>query len=255
MPYQPINGAQIFYSAHGHRKSVAPILLIHGSTMTAESEWSGVIPALAEQYFVIAPDCRGHGKSSNPNHSYSFGEMAADLALLVHALGFNTAHVIGHSNGGNVALVYLMEHPGAVQTAILQAANARVTPDLVEREKRVFTPEWVEANDPAWMQEMVALHGPTHSSDYWRDLMRMTLKEILAGPSYAPQDLAQVKRPVLVIEGAGDPVNAPGHQAEYIAESIPGAELWRPKGIKHNVHKDSGEEWIAHVLDFLKRKG
>jgi pimeloyl-ACP methyl ester carboxylesterase len=233
MPYQLINGAQIFYSVYGHRKSAAPILLIHGSTMTAESEWSGVIPALAEQYFVIAPDCRGHGKSSNPNHSYSFGEMAADLALLVHALGFNTAHVIGHSNGGNVALVYLMEHPGEVQTAILQAANARVTPELVEREKRVFTPEWVEANDPAWMQE----------------------KEILAGPNYTPQDLAQVKRPVLVIEGAGDPVNAPGHQAEYIAENIPGAELWRPEGIKHNVHKDLGEEWIAHVLDFLKHKG
>jgi hypothetical protein len=35
----------------------------------------------------------------------------------------------------------------------------------------------------------------------------MTLKEILAGPNYTPQDLAQVKRPVLVIEGGQDPVN------------------------------------------------
>jgi len=48
-----------------------------------------------------------------------------------------------------VALVYLMEHPDAIQTAILQAANARVTPDLVEREARVFTPGWVAANDEA----------------------------------------------------------------------------------------------------------
>jgi pimeloyl-ACP methyl ester carboxylesterase len=255
MPYQLINGAQIFYSVYGHRKSAAPILLIHGSTMTAESEWSGVIPALAEEYFIIAPDCRGHGKSSNPNHSYSFGEMAGDLMLLVRALGFEKAHIFGHSNGGNVALVYLVEYPGAVQSAILQAVNARVTPDLVERERRVFTPEWVEANAPEWMSEMVALHGPTHGPDYWRDLMRMTLKEILAGPNYTPQDLAQVSRPVLVIEGAEDPVNAPGHQAEHIAESIPGAELWRPEGIKHNVHKDLREEWTAHVLDFLKRKG
>ena len=255
MPYQLINGAQIYYNVYGERKSAAPILLIHGSTMTAESEWSNVIPALAGRYFVIAPDCRGHGKSSNPNHSYSFGKMAADLALLVRALGAERAHVIGHSNGGNVALVYLMEHPSATQTAILQAANARVTPDLVEREKRVFTPEWVEANDPAWMQEMVALHGPTHGPDYWRDLTRMTLKETLAGPNYTPQDLSQVKRPVLVIEGAEDPVNAPGHQAEYIAQNIPGAELWRPEGIQHNVHKDLREEWIARVLEFFKRRG
>jgi pimeloyl-ACP methyl ester carboxylesterase len=83
--------------------------------------------------------------------------------------------------------------------------------------------------------------------------MRITLKEILAGPNYTPQDLAQVKRPVLVIEGAEDAVNAPGHQAEYMASNIPNAELWRPKGIKHNVHMERREEWIGRVLTFLTR--
>jgi len=235
MPYQTINGAEIYYQVCGDRQGdTVPLLLIHGSTMTAESEWSGVIPALSAQYFVIAPDCRGHGKSTNPNQSYSFSEMAADLAALVHSLGCERAHVVGHSNGGNVALVYLMEHPKATQTAVIQAANAHVTPDMIEREKRVFTPDWVEAYDRTWMQQMVALHGPTHGPDYWRELMRLTLKEILAGPNYTPQDLAQVRKPALVIEGAEDPVNAPGHQAEYIAANIAGAELWRPKGVKHS---------------------
>ena len=87
MPYQLITGARIFYSVHGSRATdTGPILLVHGSTMTAESEWNGVIPALAEKHFVIAPDCRGHGQSSNPHHTYSFSEMAADLAMLVRAL-------------------------------------------------------------------------------------------------------------------------------------------------------------------------
>ena len=256
MPYRLISGARIFYRVYGsHATSTAPVLLIHGSPMTAESEWSGVIPALAEKHFVIAPDCRGHGQSSNPNHTYSFSEMAADLAVLVRTLGFEKAHVIGHSNGGNVALVYLMEHPDAMQTAILQAANARVTPDLMEREMRVFTPEWVAAKNPVWMQEMIELHGPTHGRNYWRDLMQMTLKEILAGPNYTPIDLAQVRRPVLVIQGAQDPVNAPGRHGEYIAENITGAELWMPAGIKHNVHKEIEEIWVARVLDFLERRG
>jgi pimeloyl-ACP methyl ester carboxylesterase len=256
MPYQTINGAQLYYQVHGARKDgAAPILLIHGSTNTAESEWSEVIPALAEQYFVIAPDCRGHGKSSNPNHSYSFSEMAADSAALSRALGFERAHVIGHSNGGNTALVYLMEHPDATQTAILQAANAHVTPEMVEREQRLFTPEWAEANEPEWVQEMIALHGPTHGPDYWRELMRLTLKELLAGPNYTPQDLAKASRPALVIQGTEDAVNAPGCHGEYIAENIPGAELWVPAGVKHNVHKERKEEWLARVLDFLKRHG
>jgi len=256
MPFQTIYSAEIYYQVYGDRRNGAiPILLIHGSMATASSEWSTVIPALAEQYFVIAPDCRGHGQSSNPNLSYSFREMAADLAALVRSLGFEQAHVIGHSNGGNVALVYLMEHPDATRTAVLQAANARVTPDLVEREPRVFTPEWVEANAPEWMQRMIELHGPTHGPSYWRELMRMTLKEMLAGPNYMPEDLAQVRKPVLVIEGAEDPVNAPGHQAEYIAANIPGASLWRPAGVQHNVHIERREEWLSQVLDFLKQKG
>jgi pimeloyl-ACP methyl ester carboxylesterase len=255
MPYQSIRGAQIYYQVYGNRLESAPILLIHGSTMTADSEWRDVMTALAERHFVIAPDCRGHGKSSNPNHSYSFSEMANDLALLIQCLGFEQAHVIGHSNGGNVALVYLMEHSYATRTAIVQAGNARVTPDLVEREKSVFTPAYVEENNPRWRQQMIELHGPTHGADYWRELMRLTLQEILAGPNYTPQDLARVQKPVLVIEGEDDPVNAPGHQAEYMAENIPNAELWRPTGVKHTVHLERRQEWIERVLDFLRRKG
>ena len=256
MSYQTIHGAEIYYQIYGERRQdAAPILLIHGSTHTAETDWSEVIPALAERYFVIAPDCRGHGKSSNPRHSYSFSEMAADLAALVRALGFERAHAIGHSNGGNTALVYLMEHPEATQTAILQAANAHVTSEMVEREQRVFTPEWAEAHDPEWVQEMITLHGPTHGPEYWRDLMRLTLAEILAGPNYTPDDLAQVQRPVLVVQGAEDAVNAPGRHGEYIAENIPGAELWVPAGVKHTVHKERREEWLARVLDFLNRRG
>ena len=256
MPYQTIHGAEISYQVYGEsRQDAAPILLIHGSTHTGERDWSEVIPALAERYFVIAPDCRGHGKSSNPRHSYSFSEMAGDLAALVRALGFERAHVIGHSNGGNTALVYLMEHPEATQTAILQAANAHVTSEMVEREQRVFTPEWAEAHEPEWVQEMITLHGPTHGSEYWRDLMRLTLAETLAEPNYAPDDLAKVRRPVFVIQGAEDAVNAVGRHGEYIAENIPGAELWVPAGVKHTVHKERREEWLARVLDFLDRRG
>jgi pimeloyl-ACP methyl ester carboxylesterase len=82
--------------------------LIHGSTITGAEDWSRVAPLLARQYRVIVPDCRGHGQSTNPDLSYSFKEMADDTAALVRALGYERAHIIGHSNGGNVALT-----PGA----------------------------------------------------------------------------------------------------------------------------------------------
>jgi pimeloyl-ACP methyl ester carboxylesterase len=170
-------------------------------------------------------------------------------------MGYERAHIIGHSNGGNVALVTLMEHPDVVQTCIPQAANAYVTRFLVEREPKVFDPDLVEREVPEWRDEMIALHGEVNGKDYWRDMLWLTMKEIISEPSYSPFELRRVDRPVLVIMGAGDPVNAPDEHAQYIADNIPEAELWIPEDTGHDVHLERTEEWTDKVLDFLKRRG
>ncbi len=256
MAFIEINGAQIYYETFGEeRAGQAPVLLIHGSTNTGQEDWRLVAPLLARNWRVIVPDCRGHGQSSNPNHSYSFKELAADMAALIRALGYPRAHVIGHSNGGNVALVVLMEHPEVVQTAIPQAANAYVSHDLIEKEPAIFDPERVAREAPGWMNQMIALHGATHGQEYWRDLLQMTVAEIIREPNYTPDDLRRVKRPVLVIQGEKDRVNAPQRHAQFIARHIPYAELWIPAGIGHNVHDEILFDWVQCAEDFLRRRG
>ena len=256
MAFVRINGADIYFETYG--KGLAddpPILLIHGSPNTGRADWELVAPLLARRRQVIVPDCRGHGRSTNPSSSYSFREMAEDMAALVRALGYGHAHIVGHSNGGNIALVVLLEHPQVVQSAVLQAANAFVSPDLLEREPVVFDPERVARESPEWMAEMIALHGPTHGADYWRDLLKMTLKEIVGEPNYTPEALKQVKQAVLVIQGENDPVNSPARHAQFIARHIPYAELWTPAGTGHSVHKELLFEWLQKLDDFLDRRG
>ncbi len=256
MAFIDVNGAQIYYerydSPHADRQ---PIVLIHGSTQTGAYDWGFLAPLLAREYPVIVPDCRGHGRSSNPRHSYSFKEMAADVAGLVRALGYERAHVIGHSNGGNVALVTLLEHPEVVQTAILQAANAFISPDLLEREPPLFDPDRVALAEPEWMDLMIRLHGPTHGPAYWRELLQLTLRETISEPNYTPADLAVVQRPALVIQGEKDGVNAPSRHAQFIAQHIPFAELWIPAGVGLSVHFATPLDWLKRVLDFLARRG
>lgn len=249
-----INGAEIFYETHGDKNTLhPPVLLIHGSTSDGPTDWADIPQALAEQYYVLIPDCRGHGHSNNPNNSYSFKELANDAATFIRALGYERAHVIGHSNGGNVALVTLMEHPDVIQSCIPQAANAYVTQYLIDREPEVFDPERVKREAPEWMNEMIALHGEVNGLEYWRDLLHMTMKEIISEPNYTPEQLSKVKKPTLVIMGADDTVNAPDRHAQFIAENIPNAELWIPEAIGHTVHKERREEWLAKVIDFLNR--
>ncbi len=251
-----INGATIYYEIFGDDKPErAPVLLIHGSTIDGPTDWSDIVPQLARHYKVLMPDCRGHGRSNNPNMSYLFKELANDAVTFVRAMGYEHAHVIGHSNGGNVALVTLMEHPDIIQTCIPQAANAFVTQYLRDREPDVFDPNRVAHEAPEWMNQMVALHSEVNGKEYWRDLLRITLQEIISEPNYTPADLAKVTKPTLVIMGADDTVNAPDRHAQYIAENIPNAEMWIPEKTGHNVHKDRREEWLAKVLDFLERRG
>ncbi len=251
MPHRTINGCRLFYEEFGPAKPVGrPVLLIHGSTSTGQNDWASVIPALAERRRVIVPDCRGHGRSDNPRGTYTFREMAADLAELARQLEAAPAHIVGHSNGGNVALVMVMEEADVIASAIVQAANAYVSQDLLVREPPLFDPDRVAREAPDWRDEMIRLHGPTHGPDYWRTLLRLTLAEILAEPNYTPEALARVAQPVFVIEGERDPVNAPSAHGAFIAQHIPGARLWRPEGVSHNVHLETRDEWLTRVQSF-----
>ena len=261
-----INDSNIYYQSYGDDPSTtlragsnrAPIVLIHGSTIDSHTDWDTVIPALAKYYKVFAPDCRGHGRSDNPNMTYSFSELADDVAAFVCAMGYERAHIIGHSNGGNVALLVAAEHPEVTQTCIPQAANAYVTRYLIEREPKVFEADRVAREAPDWMNEMIALHTGVRaesSRPYWRDLLWMTMKEIISEPNYSSAELARVNVPMLVIMGAQDTVNAPDEHAQYIANNVPKAELWIPEKTGHNVHKEREQEWIEKVMDFLERRG
>ena len=255
MPYTGANGIQIYYESFGEaNEGASPIVLIHGSTITGKIDWGRIAPRLAEKFRVFVPDCRGHGKSEG-TLTYSFRELADDTASFIRKMGYEQAHVIGHSNGGNVALVTLVEHPEVTKTAVLQAANAFVTPYLIDREPVVMAPDYYARNNPGEVQMMIDAHGPTHGADYWRKLLKMTMKEIISEPNYTPQILSIVDRPTFVIMGAEDKVNAPDRHAQFIADNIPGAELWIPEKTGHNVHMEHPEEWIARVLDFLQRRG
>jgi cell wall-associated NlpC family hydrolase len=102
---------------------------------------------------------------------------------------------------------------------------------------------------------MIALHGGTHGEGYWRELLQLTVKELISEPNYTVEDLSKVQRPTLVVQGASDRVNAPGRHAQFIAENTPYAEAWIPEGVGHNVHDERLLEWVEKVLDFLRRRG
>jgi pimeloyl-ACP methyl ester carboxylesterase len=87
-------------------------VLVHGG-LGSGVEWSPVILLLADQFRVITPDSRGHGRSTNPSGQLSFPTLADDLAALIAALELDRPVVAGWSDGGQVTLELAVRHPGA----------------------------------------------------------------------------------------------------------------------------------------------
>jgi pimeloyl-ACP methyl ester carboxylesterase len=103
-----------------------PVVLLHGFPEFWWG-WRRQLPALAKAGFrAIAPDLRGYNFSGKPPGvvSYRVEALAADVAGLIHALGVERAHLVGHDWGGVVAWYVAMLHPERVERlAILNAPH------------------------------------------------------------------------------------------------------------------------------------
>ncbi|WP_033216025.1 alpha/beta hydrolase [Kitasatospora phosalacinea] len=89
------------------------VLLVHGFPESWYS-WRHQLPALAAAgYRAVAPDVRGYGRSSRPAGpaAYRMRELVADNLALVRALGAETAVVVGHDWGSNIAAASALLHP------------------------------------------------------------------------------------------------------------------------------------------------
>src|SRR3712207_89726 len=107
-----VNGIQMHYVIGGQGE---PVVLLHGWPETWYA-WRHVMPALAKNYTVIAPDLRGLGDSSKPPTGYDGKTLAEDIHQLVTQLGFKTIFLVGHDIGTQVAYSYAAAHPTEVKS-------------------------------------------------------------------------------------------------------------------------------------------
>ena len=128
----PNREASSFVEAAGIRWHVqkmgqgAPLLLIHG-TGAATHSWRGLMPILAQQFTIIAPDLPGHGFTQTPpSHRLSLPGMASDLSQLLRVLKAKPEIVAGHSAGA--AILARMCLDGTIAPKVLVSLNGAFLP-------------------------------------------------------------------------------------------------------------------------------
>ena len=126
MPHVNNNGVRIEYELLGQGE---PLVLIHGWSCEGRY-WRefGYVAKLSEEFTVIIPDLRGHGRSDKPrNGDFTDAAFASDVVAVLDDAGIDSAHVFGYSLGGWVVFELIANHSARIKTPITTAANRRST--------------------------------------------------------------------------------------------------------------------------------
>jgi pimeloyl-ACP methyl ester carboxylesterase len=178
--------------------------------------WNAQWDALGDDFRVVRYDHRGFGRSSKPAKAYS---PAGDLLGLLDHLGARTAHLVGNSMGGTLAIDFTLVHPGRVDRLVVVASGANgfpVPPEGVPEDTPVFEvarKQGTKAAAELWLTDpMVAVASRDPST---RDLLRTMVvenREVFLMEHWPDEPLepkawarlAEIKAPTLVILGEKD---------------------------------------------------
>ena len=131
MPLVVSNRRRIFYRYEGEKGAY---LLLHHGLLGSHLDWydAGYVDALSENFRLILPDARGHGRSDHPPdpEDYRIELFADDVIAIMEELQIRNLHFFGYSFGAMVGMELLLRHPERVRITMMAGESPFVTEGL-----------------------------------------------------------------------------------------------------------------------------
>ncbi|OGQ82204.1 MAG: hypothetical protein A3F90_10210 [Deltaproteobacteria bacterium RIFCSPLOWO2_12_FULL_60_19] len=267
-------GVDLYYESHGQGE---PLILVPSTAYSCEV-WKPSQMPLAQSLHLVIHDPRGCGRSVARQNVYTIEQMGADIVALMDHLKIPSAHLLGHSMGGRIALAAAQNFPGRVKSLIMAASGSgpasrpgsdcitglphRLVYELAHMglEKMIryevcesdtfFTKDYRDRH-PDKVEEFFRLAWATHAR------LSEFVHIVIARHNFeGTHRLSDVRVPTLVVIGDHD-TGRSNHlaQAEVLVKRIPGAELKVLKGQSHGFFWQAAEETNALILDWVKNHG
>jgi len=262
-----INGLTLQYRDWGDPQ-LPPLLVLHGLGAHAHS-WDHVAAALADDYRIIVPDLRGHGRSSWAP-AYTWQLFLEDALNLITAVGVPQIAVCGHSLGGRVAYMLASHHPECITHLII----AEATPLDPPGDDRSGPPPAPEIDHYATLEDALAEayrrqpyadkvtlrheveHGLLLGADgrwTWRmDPALQTARwrgQLNPGPTLEWPALTCIRCPSIMLYGVH---SIPFEQAAAVARAIPDCQLVAIPDAAHDLPNENPAGFINALQAFLK---
>lgn len=238
----------LYCETHGQREGTPVIFLHHGLGSTRS--WRKQVDAFTENgFFVINYDRWGYGQSSDRSvfSPPDFKEDVIDLIAVLDQFEIQEGALVGHSDGGTIALQMAIQHPERVTAMVLAAAHIYLEPKMEPgiqgivdsyQDNRKFRKGLVDAHGDRAEKLIHQWYEGWHLPDVQAWDMR--------------PELSSVQCPVLVIQGAQDEHTLPQHAAD-IAQGIPNAVLEIVEGGVHMLPQTEDKMFNTRVIGFIKQ--
>ena len=210
-----------------------PLILLHGNGENCEY-FKRQIDVFAGLFHVYAIDTRGHGKTPRGEKPFTIRQFAEDLLGFMDDHRIEKAHLLGFSDGGNIAMVFAIKYPDRVDRLILNGAN--LNPDGVKRSAQI----------PIEIGYRIAKRFSEKSDSARRNAEMLGL--MVNDPNVRTEELRTIRAKTLVIAGTDDMI-LDAH-TRLIAACIPDSQLVFIKG-DHFIADKKPEEFNRAVLAFL----
>jgi pimeloyl-ACP methyl ester carboxylesterase len=201
-------------------------------------------PSLAKRYRIAAFDRRGHGRTADTDEPFSYDAMADETIAFIELLQ-RRVHLVGHSDGANVALLVAMRRPDLVRRVVAIGANYHFKGLLPLPVFDTASEEFAQ-----WAQRFgeSSPDGPAHARAVEEKTRVMTFSQ----PTLKAKNLATISVPVLVMAGDDDVATLAHTCSMY--EAIPQGQLAIVPGTSHMLLKERPRESV-HIIDhFLRSK-
>jgi pimeloyl-ACP methyl ester carboxylesterase len=238
--YVEHDGARIWYGTCG---SGPTVILLHGG-LGHSGNWGYQVPALVSSgHRAVLIDSRGHGRSTRDARPFTYELMASDVSTVMDALHLERAALVGWSDGAIIAMILAMKAPSRVAGVFFFGGNMDLTG---AKQITDFSPILARclgrhAKDYAQLSATPDQFGAFSAAV---GLMMET------EPNYSADDLSQISVPVAIVHSEHDEFIKREH-AEYLARSIPGAELVTLLGVSHFAPLQRPGQFNAAMLTFL----
>jgi pimeloyl-ACP methyl ester carboxylesterase len=199
--YAPVNGLKLYYEVYGEGQ---PLVLLHGSYMTIDLNWSQIMPALAKNHKVIAIEMQGHGRTADIDRPVSYKALADDVAGLLKHLKIDSADILGYSLGGTVAFQFGIQYPRMVKKLIAISTVYKYTgwqPEVLDVLK-IMSPEFLD-NTPLKQAYTSVAPQPNNWSNFLKKYIAFDKLDFDLGAN----NIKAFKFPVLLIMGDNDGVD------------------------------------------------